>query len=89
MNSSHLKQTLKILLSLCLCAVVHRPGGYQGGPHMLGMGPGGPYNHPPSNSSARMTPQGPSYNTMPTGACLEFSLIYSCDKKYKSCTVFH
>uniref|UniRef100_A0A672JY02 AT-rich interactive domain-containing protein 1B-like n=1 Tax=Sinocyclocheilus grahami TaxID=75366 RepID=A0A672JY02_SINGR len=63
-----------------------RPGGYQGGPHMLGMGPAGPYNHPPSNSSARMTPQGPSYNTMPTGACLEFSLIYSCDKKYKSCT---
>uniref|UniRef100_A0A671KYU5 AT-rich interactive domain-containing protein 1B-like n=1 Tax=Sinocyclocheilus anshuiensis TaxID=1608454 RepID=A0A671KYU5_9TELE len=50
-----------------------RPGGYQGGPHMLGMGPAGPYNHPPSNSSARMAPQGPSYNTMPTG-------------KYKSCT---
>uniref|UniRef100_A0A8C1REK7 AT-rich interactive domain-containing protein 1B-like n=1 Tax=Cyprinus carpio TaxID=7962 RepID=A0A8C1REK7_CYPCA len=44
-----------------------RPSGYQGGPHMLGMGPGGPYNHPPSNSSARMIPQGPSYNTMPTG----------------------
>ncbi|KTG30716.1 hypothetical protein cypCar_00030569, partial [Cyprinus carpio] len=43
-----------------------RPSGYQGGPHMLGMGPGGPYNHPPSNSSARMIPQGPSYNTMPT-----------------------
>uniref|UniRef100_A0A9R1SIE1 AT-rich interactive domain 1B n=2 Tax=Cyprinus carpio TaxID=7962 RepID=A0A9R1SIE1_CYPCA len=63
-----------------------RPSGYQGGPHMLGMGPGGPYNHPPSNSSARMIPQGPSYNTMPTGACLEFSLIYSCDKKYKSRT---
>uniref|UniRef100_A0A673K3B2 ARID domain-containing protein n=1 Tax=Sinocyclocheilus rhinocerous TaxID=307959 RepID=A0A673K3B2_9TELE len=63
-----------------------RPGGYQGGPHMLGMGPAGPYNHPPSNSSARMTPQGLSYNTMPTGACLEFSLIYSCDKNYKSCT---
>uniref|UniRef100_A0A672T6Z7 AT-rich interactive domain-containing protein 1B-like n=1 Tax=Sinocyclocheilus grahami TaxID=75366 RepID=A0A672T6Z7_SINGR len=53
-----------------------RPGGYQAGPHMLGMGPGGPYNHPPSNSAARMTPQGPSYNTMPTGACL----AYSCDK---------
>uniref|UniRef100_A0A9J8AE18 AT-rich interactive domain 1B n=1 Tax=Cyprinus carpio carpio TaxID=630221 RepID=A0A9J8AE18_CYPCA len=44
-----------------------RPVGYQGGSHMLGMGPGGPYNHPPSNSAARMTPQGPSYNTVPTG----------------------
>ncbi|XP_073789189.1 AT-rich interactive domain-containing protein 1B isoform X15 [Danio rerio] len=44
-----------------------RPAGYQGGSHMLGMGPGGPYSLPPSNSSARMTPQGPSYNTMPTG----------------------
>ncbi|XP_051510620.1 AT-rich interactive domain-containing protein 1B isoform X2 [Myxocyprinus asiaticus] len=44
-----------------------RPGGYQGGSHMLGMGPGGPYNHPLSNSSARMMPQGPSYNTMPAG----------------------
>ncbi|KAK7150723.1 hypothetical protein R3I93_011855 [Phoxinus phoxinus] len=43
------------------------PSGYQAGSHMLGMAPGGPYNHPPSNSSARMTPQGPSYNTMPTG----------------------
>nr|XP_055041388.1 AT-rich interactive domain-containing protein 1B isoform X3 [Misgurnus anguillicaudatus] len=46
---------------------LYGPGGYQGGSHMLGMGPGGPYNHPPSNSSSRMTPQGPSYNTMPTG----------------------
>uniref|UniRef100_A0A671QNX3 AT-rich interactive domain-containing protein 1B-like n=1 Tax=Sinocyclocheilus anshuiensis TaxID=1608454 RepID=A0A671QNX3_9TELE len=53
--------------------------GYQAGPHMFGMGPGGPYNHPPSNSAARMTPQGPSYNTMPTGACL----AYSCDKNVK------
>ncbi|XP_016418046.1 AT-rich interactive domain-containing protein 1B isoform X2 [Sinocyclocheilus rhinocerous] len=48
-------------------AELYGPGGYQGGPHMLGMGPAGPYNHPPSNSSARMTPQGLSYNTMPTG----------------------
>uniref|UniRef100_A0A673NGU7 AT-rich interactive domain-containing protein 1B-like n=1 Tax=Sinocyclocheilus rhinocerous TaxID=307959 RepID=A0A673NGU7_9TELE len=52
-----------------------QPGGYQAGPHMLGMGPGGPYNHPPSNSAARMTPQGPSYNTMPTGACLAYSSV--------------
>ncbi len=51
---------------------------------MLGMGPGGPYNHPPSNSSARMTPQGPSFNTMPTGARFEFSLIYLRDKKLKA-----
>uniref|UniRef100_A0A671QH76 AT-rich interactive domain-containing protein 1B-like n=1 Tax=Sinocyclocheilus anshuiensis TaxID=1608454 RepID=A0A671QH76_9TELE len=57
-----------------------QPGGYQAGPHMFGMGPGGPYNHPPSNSAARMTPQGPSYNTMPTGACL----AYSCDKNHSS-----
>uniref|UniRef100_A0A8C1RK41 AT rich interactive domain 1B (SWI1-like) n=1 Tax=Cyprinus carpio TaxID=7962 RepID=A0A8C1RK41_CYPCA len=46
---------------------LYGPVGYQGGSHMLGMGPGGPYNHPPSNSAARMTPQGPSYNTVPTG----------------------
>uniref|UniRef100_A0A8C2JN04 AT rich interactive domain 1B (SWI1-like) n=1 Tax=Cyprinus carpio TaxID=7962 RepID=A0A8C2JN04_CYPCA len=57
-----------------------RPVGYQGGSHMLGMGPGGPYNHPPSNSAARMTPQGPSYNTVPTGAYL----AYSCDKNKHS-----
>ncbi|XP_057209385.1 AT-rich interactive domain-containing protein 1B isoform X2 [Triplophysa rosa] len=44
---------------------LYGPGGYQGGSYMLGMGPGGPYNHPPCNSSARMTPQGPSYNTLP------------------------
>ncbi|XP_051500757.1 AT-rich interactive domain-containing protein 1B-like isoform X2 [Myxocyprinus asiaticus] len=46
-------------------------GGYQGGSHVLGMGPGGPYNHPPSNSSAKMTPQGPSYNTMPAAPMMD------------------
>ncbi|XP_051500758.1 AT-rich interactive domain-containing protein 1B-like isoform X3 [Myxocyprinus asiaticus] len=48
-----------------------RTGGYQGGSHVLGMGPGGPYNHPPSNSSAKMTPQGPSYNTMPAAPMMD------------------
>lgn len=62
---------------LWLRVTFHRPAGYQGGSYMLGIGPGGPYNHPPSNSSARMTPQGPSYNTMPpTGKASQFALIW-------------
>ncbi|XP_037393886.1 AT-rich interactive domain-containing protein 1B isoform X2 [Pygocentrus nattereri] len=42
-------------------------GGYPGGPPMGGMGPGGPYNQPPSSNSNRMNMQGPAYSTMASG----------------------
>ncbi|TRY77572.1 hypothetical protein DNTS_007214 [Danionella cerebrum] len=46
-----------------------RPGGYQSGSVMLAMAPGGPYNHPQSNSSPRIPPQG-SHSTLSSGHTL-------------------
>lgn len=59
-----------IIIQPLFSSVVSRQGSYPGMAQMGGMGPGGPggpYNQQPGSNSGRMTPQGPPYNTPPSG----------------------